>query len=190
MLTNTILILSLSVCSWKERYQQREWPHQVVDKYIYLEAGSPCQWKSQYSIIAGWMFDERADYKHSQSASFPVPSSKHILSLIPKNVLFCQPPNWTESVSTLSSVNITIRTPSVPRWIQITTQIWATSESTQIVSKYVVCAEPVRQVSTKSNLLLHNNVRAVTDLPYFSFKIATTLNLTLECKTVSYWLKF
>ena len=36
----------------------------------------------------------------------------------------------------------------------------------------------------------HNDVRAVTDLPYFSFKIATTLNLTLECKTVSYWLKF
>ena len=36
---------------------------------------------------------------------------------------------------------------------------------------------------------LHNDVRVVTDLQYFSFKIAT-LNLTLECKTVSYWLKF
>ena len=34
----------------------------------------------------------------------------------------------------------------------------------------------------------HNDVRAVTELPYFSFKIAPTLNLTLECKTVSYWL--
>ena len=36
----------------------------------------------------------------------------------------------------------------------------------------------------------HNDVRAVTYLPYFSFKIATTLNQTYECKTVSYWLKF
>ena len=26
----------------------------------------------------------------------------------------------------------------------------------------------------------HNNVRAVADLPYFSFKIATTLDLTLD----------
>ena len=33
-------------------------------------------------------------------------------------------------------------------------------------------------------------MRAVTDLPYFSFKIATTLNLTLECKTAGFGVDF